>query len=166
MPAVRQPFPTYPLCPVCGDPACNPLALGMRWYYDHATARVVGTFVAGACHTGYADTLHGGLLASLLDECLAWACAVARRTYFVTGELTVRYRAAAPLGVPMEVFGAAGEARGPYVRATGGARLADGTLAATAVGTFAAMPRERALHLRQALHVSPGDLDVLAGAST
>lgn len=157
-----RPFPSYPLCPVCGDPAKNPLALGVRWFYDSDAARVVGTFTAGANHTGYENTLHGGLLASLLDECLAWACAAARGSYFVTGELTLRYKAAAPLGVPIEICGVAGEARGPYVRADGDARLSNGTVLATAVGTFASMPRERALHLRQALHIAPGDLDVLA----
>jgi len=161
---VLQPFPSYPLCPVCGDPARNPLALGVRWFYDREAERVVGSFTAGANHTGYENTLHGGLLASLLDECLAWACAAARGSYFVTGELTLRYKATAPLGVPIEISGGAGEARGPYVRAEGTARLDDGTTIATASGTFAAMSRDRALHLRQALHIAPGDLDVLAGS--
>lgn len=163
MPAVRQPFPSYPLCPVCGDPARNPLALGVRWFYESEAPRVVGTFTAGDNHTGYEDTLHGGLLASLLDECLAWACAAARGSYFMTGELTLRYKTTAPLGIPIEISGVAGEARGPYVRAHGAARLPDGIVVATASGTFAAIPRGRALHLRQALHIAPGDLDVLAG---
>ena len=157
-----RPLPTYPRCPVCGDAAANPAALGVRWYYDENAARVVGTFTAGGNHSGYADTVHGGVLASLLDECLAWACAVGRGTYFVTGELALRYKRAAPLDAALAVGGVVVEARGPYVRADGEVRLADGTLIATATGTFAAMPREKALRLRAALVIGPDDLDVLA----
>ena len=156
-----RPFPTYPRCPVCGDTCTNPAALGVRWFYDDEAARVVGTFVAGGNHTGYADSVHGGIIASLLDECLAWACAVGRGTYFVTGELTLRYKRAAPLGVAITIGGTAVEARGPYVRAEGEARLADGTLVASATGTFAAMPREKARQLRAGLVVGAGDLDVI-----
>lgn len=148
---------------MCGDPAVNPSALGVRWFYDDEGARVVGAFTASENHSGYAHAAHGGVLAALLDECLAWACAVGRGTYFVTGELTLKYRRPAPLGVPIAVTGAAGEARGPYVRATGEARLADGTLVATAAGSFAAMPREQALALRRGLTLGADDLDVLAG---
>ena len=157
-----RPFPVNPRCPVCGDAAVNPAALGVRWFYDADAGRVVGTFTGSSHHSGYADVLHGGIVASLLDECLAWACAVGRGTYFVTGELTLKYKRPAPLGVPVTVTGAATEARGPYVRAAGEARLADGTLVATAVGTFAAMPRDQALALRAGLVLAPEDLDVLA----
>jgi uncharacterized protein (TIGR00369 family) len=158
---VLRPFPTYPRCPVCGDPAANPAALGVRWYYDDEAARVVGTFTASGNHAGYADSVHGGIIASLLDECLAWACAVGRGTYFVTGELTLKYKRAAPLGDAIAISGVVVEARGPYVRAAGDVKLADATVIATASGTFAAMPRETALRLRAALVVSPDALDVL-----
>lgn len=157
-----RPFPVNPRCPVCGDPGVNRAALAVRWFYDSDAGRVVGTFTGGRDHSGYADAVHGGIVASLLDECLAWACAVGRGTYFVTGELTLKYKRPAPLGAALTVSGAAGEARGPYVRATGEARLADGTLVATAVGTFAAMPREKAQALRAALVLGPDDIDVLA----
>lgn len=158
-----RPFPTYPRCPVCGDPGVNPAALGVRWFYDGEASRVVGVFSGGPDHAGYGDTLHGGTIAALLDECLAWACAVGRGTYYVTGELKLRYLRAAPLATPLQISGRVGEARGPYVRAEGDVRLADGTLVASAVGTFAAMPHEKALRLRAALVLSPGDLDVLEG---
>ena len=106
--------------------------------------------------------MHGGIVASLLDECLAWARAVGRGTYFVTGELTLSYKRPAPLGVPVTISGSVTCARDPCVRAAGEARLADGTLVATAVGTFAAMPRAQALALRAGLVLAPEDLDVLA----
>ena len=154
-------FPAYPRCPVCGDPAVNPAALGVRWFYDEEAGRVVGTFTGGRNHSGYADAMHGGIVASLLDECLAWACAVGRGTYFVTGELTLKYKRAAPLDSAITISGAVVEARGPYVRATGEARLGDGTLLASAVGTFAAMPRGKALELRAGLVLGPDDIDVL-----
>jgi len=156
-----RPFPSYPRCPVCGDPRRNPLALGVRWWWDESRREVTGEFVPGPDHTGYRDLLHGGILASLLDECLAWACAAERATYFVTGELRLRYLAAAPLGRALRITGRAATARGPYVRAEGEARLDDGAVVASAVGSFAAMPREHALELRKELELGPDDFDVL-----
>ncbi len=107
--------------------------------------------------------MHGGIVASLLDECLAWACAVGRGTYFVTGELKVRFKASARLGHELEVRGrAAGAAWGPYLKAAGELRAPGGALLASATAIFSALPRGESLAMREALEFQPGDLDVLA----
>lgn len=160
---MRRRFPTYPMCPVCGDPAVNPATLGVRWWWDEERRLVIGGFQPSPAHAGYENQVHGGILASLADESMAWACAVEVATYCVTGELTLRYAAPAPLDGPLTVTARAETAWAGYVRATARIELADGSPAAVARGTFAAMPRERADRLRQALHISPNDLDVFAG---
>lgn len=158
-------FPIYPGCPVCGDPAVNPAALGVRWRWDAERRAVAGEFTPGAAHTGYEGRLHGGILSSLLDEAMAWACAVERGSYCVTGELGVRFKAGARLGEPLQVSAQAGSGWGRYLRASAEARSPRGELIAEATATFAALPREDSLRLRAALRFAPGDLDVLAEAA-
>jgi acyl-coenzyme A thioesterase PaaI-like protein len=160
---VIRTFPTYPACPVCGDPEVNPAALGVRWEWDDQRSLVIGRFRPGPDHAGYAEKLHGGILSALLDECLAWACAVERRRYCMTGELSVRFKVPARLGETIEITGRALTSWGSYVRAEGEARNPEGGLIATASSTFAALSLEESLRLRAALRFGPGDVDVLAG---
>lgn len=154
-------FPTYPGCPVCGDPAVNPATLNVRWRWDAELACVRGTFTPDHRHTGYAGIMHGGVLSALLDECLAWAAAVQMRTYCVTGELIVRFKAPATLGQPFEMSARAATSRGPYARVEADVRDADGVLIATAEGTYVALPRAQALTMRDALRLTEHDFDVL-----
>lgn len=158
-------FPTYPGCAVCGDPDVNPSTLAMRWRWHPEDGSVRGTFLPSARHAGYQGQLHGGIIASLFDECLGWAAAMDRRSYFVTGELTVRFKRPVAIGDTIELVAKAGEARGPYARATGEARSAAGGLLASAQGLFRGVSRERALEVRRCLRFQPGDLDVLDDGS-
>ncbi len=159
-----RPFPFYPACPVCGDHEVNPGSLEVRWAWDDERKRAVGRFRPDGRHTGYAGLLHGGLLSAVLDECLAWACAVERKAYCVTGDLQVRFLSPARLGETLEIAGWAVSSWGPYVRAEGEVLSPARDLVASAAGTFAALSRERSEALRGALRFGPGDLDVLAGA--
>ena len=106
--------------------------------------------------------LHGGLLSAILDECLAWACAVARRAYCVTGELQVRFKSPARLGETLQVTGWVVDSWGSYVRAEGEVLTPEGDLAASATSTFAALSREESAALQSALRFRPGDIDVLS----
>jgi len=134
----------------------------VRWHWDEADSSVVGRFTPGPDHTGYAGRMHGGLVSALLDEAMAWACAVERRTYCVTGELKVRFRGAATLGDELVVSArAVGAGWGPYLKAEAELRSSAGELHASATATFAALPLEEALAMREALVIRPGDLDVL-----
>lgn len=155
-------FPIYPACPVCGDPSVNAATLGVRWSWDPAVRRVLGCFTPGPDHAGYAGRVHGGVLSALLDECMAWACAVERRAYCLTGDLQIRFKAAASLGERIDLHASARDAWGPYLKAQGEARSENGDLLASSVATFAVLPREESLRLRAGLRFQPGDLDVLA----
>ncbi len=158
---MRRPFPRYPRCPVCGDPDVNPAALAVRWSWDADAGEVVGSFTPSADHAGYAGRTHGGLLSALLDECLAWAAAVSRRSYCMTGELSLRFKRPARTGDPIAIRGRVTEARGPYVRTEGEILSARGDVLATATATFAALPRSESEAMRAALDLSPADVDVL-----
>ncbi len=163
---MNRPFPRYPRCPVCGDPEDNPAALAVRWWWDAHAGEVVGSFTPSDDHAGYAGRAHGGLLGALLDECLAWAAAVSRRSYCMTGELNLRYKRPARTGETVTVRGRVTEARGPYARTEGEIRAAGGDLLVAATATFAALPRSESEAMREALDLAPGDVDVLDEAET
>jgi len=53
---------------------------------------------------GWQGIAHGGIVATILDELLAWACTNAGRNC-VTAEMTVRYRKPVKTGSPLRGFG-------------------------------------------------------------
>jgi uncharacterized protein (TIGR00369 family) len=74
-------------CFVCGE--ANPAGLNLRFETD---GRVVTTrFVPRIEHAGFKKTIHGGILATLLDEIMVWACAVRTQRFAFCAELNVRY---------------------------------------------------------------------------
>ncbi len=74
-------------CFVCGE--ANPAGLKLRFKTD---GRVVETrFVPRAEHVGFRQTVHGGLIATLLDEVMVWACAVQTKRFAFSAELHVRF---------------------------------------------------------------------------
>ncbi len=74
-------------CFVCGD--SNPIGLKLRLQTD---GRIVQTqFIPGSELVGFKQTLHGGIVGTLLDEAMAWACAVQTRKFAYCAELTVRF---------------------------------------------------------------------------
>ena len=74
-------------CFVCGE--SNPIGLKLRFETD---GHVVQTrFVPRPEHIGFKQTVHGGLLATLLDEIMVWACAVQTRRFAFCAELNVRF---------------------------------------------------------------------------
>jgi acyl-coenzyme A thioesterase PaaI-like protein len=74
-------------CFVCGE--SNPAGLNLRFETDGR--RVQTRFVPRAEHVGFRHTVHGGLIATLLDELMVWACAVRTRRFSYCAELTVRF---------------------------------------------------------------------------
>ncbi|MBP9902624.1 MAG: PaaI family thioesterase [Verrucomicrobia bacterium] len=83
-----KPLPHTHSCFVCGE--SNPFGLRLRFETD---GRVVQTrFVPRAEHIGFKGVVHGGILATVLDEIMVWACAVPTRKFAYCAELTVRYR--------------------------------------------------------------------------
>src|SRR6185295_7722412 len=54
--------------------------------------RIVRThFTPRPEHIGFKQTVHGGILATLLDEIMVWACVVQTRRFAYCAELTVRF---------------------------------------------------------------------------
>jgi uncharacterized protein (TIGR00369 family) len=74
-------------CFVCGE--SNAVGLKLRFTTD---GRVVHTrFRLRAAHIGFRGVVHGGILTTVLDEIMVWACAVPTGQFAFCAELTVRF---------------------------------------------------------------------------
>ena len=82
---------------------------------------------------GWQGIAHGGIVATILDELLAWACTNYGHNC-VTAEMNVRYRKLVKTGSPLKGFGRVVLEKGRLILAE--ARLLDdsGTLVAEATG--------------------------------
>jgi acyl-coenzyme A thioesterase PaaI-like protein len=92
-------------------------------------------------HEGPPGGVHGGWVASLLDQLLGIAN-IASGNPAMTGELTIRYRRPTPIGVPLALSARTTAVDGRRVETTGEI-LADGEVTASAVGTFIRPNSER-----------------------
>lgn len=74
-------------CFVCGER--NGSGLKLRFETDGKI--VHARFMPRAEHIGFKQTVHGGIIATVLDEIMVWACAVQTRRFAYCAELNVRY---------------------------------------------------------------------------
>jgi acyl-coenzyme A thioesterase PaaI-like protein len=74
-------------CFVCGE--SNALGLKLRFETDGKIVRT--RFTPRREHSGFRETTHGGLIATVLDEIMVWACAVQARRFAFCAELNVRF---------------------------------------------------------------------------
>ncbi|MHB9131875.1 MAG: PaaI family thioesterase [Armatimonadota bacterium] len=119
------------MCFACGKD--NPAGLHLTFSVDDDA--YVSYFVADRTHQGYEGIIHGGIIATLLDEIMAryvWTKAGPA----ATAKLEVRYRRPAPVGRRIEIRGwITAERRGGRAFETAAvARLEDGTILAEATG--------------------------------
>jgi acyl-coenzyme A thioesterase PaaI-like protein len=99
---------------------------------------------------GWAGIAHGGILATILDEVMAWSL-VAEDNWGLTARLSVDFKRPVPVGVPIRAEGAIVSARRRVVETTAAIRsLTTGEILATARGTYvaAAAARKRELQDR------------------
>jgi len=74
-------------CFCCGE--ANAAGLRLRLETDGSIVQTHLRFKPE--HTGFKAVVHGGLIATVLDEVMAWACAVSARRFAYCAELTVRF---------------------------------------------------------------------------
>ncbi len=139
---------TYAGCFVCGE--TNPVGLHAEFSLGETPDEVRARFAADARYQSYPGRVHGGILASVLDETLGRAVALHGHWTF-TARLEVRYRQPVPVGAAVEVRARQVRDRGRFVEAAGEARLADGQVVADARGLFLKIPPEQVEALRQAI---------------
>ena len=83
---------------------CGPHAtVGLHMHFEATDdGGVESRITVGPAFQGWRDVVHGGVVALLLDEAMAYAAA-ARGIVGVTGDLKMRFRKSVPVGVPLRV---------------------------------------------------------------
>ena len=129
----------YQRCFACG--ARNDAGLHLHFWMEGDT--IVTEYTAPPQFQGFPGVVHGGILATLLDETLS-RTATAEGRWMMTVRLEVRYRGAAPVGRPLRVTARKVSSRSRMVQAEGEVVLADepGTVIASATGTFLPIPAD------------------------
>jgi acyl-coenzyme A thioesterase PaaI-like protein len=91
-----------PRCYACGKD--NPLGLHMTFEVDESAKTIRGRFTPRPGHQGYEGIVHGGVIATLLDEAmakLAWRLGMPA----VSAELTVKFKSPAAPEEELSVTG-------------------------------------------------------------
>ncbi|MDD2443610.1 MAG: PaaI family thioesterase [Desulfotomaculaceae bacterium] len=116
--------------------ACSPRnPIGLKLVFEHDGDVCRTHFVAKPEHQGWDGVLHGGLVATLLDEVMAqWLC---ERGYLtMTAEMTIRYSKAIPIGEVVIVEGYNLLLKKRLIEMAGKVLLPDGTVAVRATAKY------------------------------
>ncbi len=128
------------MCFGCGSR--NARGLQLTFELDASRRRMTTRWTPTKDLQGYADIVHGGMTALVLDELmvnllwkLAWPA--------VTGELAVRFHRPARVGHPLTCEAHVQEAAGRLIRMRASATDAAGTVVATATARCVRLPHGR-----------------------
>ncbi len=126
------------MCFVCG--LKNKFGLKAR-FFEIEGKELVGIFDPADEHQGYPGRLHGGIASTILDETVGRAVLIEHKdSWWVTAELSVRFKKPVPIDGPIKVVGRITGSRGRIFEGTGEILLADGTTAVTATAKYFAQP--------------------------
>ena len=125
-------------CFVCGLE--NQVGLHLR-FYDTGPGEVTVNITLPEQYQGYPGIVHGGIVASMLDEAAGRAHMGGDPPRFMfTARLTINYRKNVPVGKPIRLVGRAGRSKGRMAESTAAIYDADGTLLAEANALLINLP--------------------------
>ena len=118
-------------CFVCGEE--NSCGLKARFYVQD-DGSVITEYKVEERFVGYAEVLHGGILASLLDEVMIKSV-LKDGTLAVTASMEVKFKRPVYVDQVIELTGKVMENKGRVYKTKGEARV-DGEIVGTASGTY------------------------------
>jgi uncharacterized protein (TIGR00369 family) len=138
--------PNASTCFVCGRD--NPIGLKMQ-FYDDGNDTVQSDLTPDERYQGYPGIVHGGILASILDEVVGRVAMIGdHHRFMMTVNLKVQYRHPVEINTPITAIGKVVKIKGRIGKAIGQVILPDGTIACDAELTLADMPSEIASQSR------------------
>jgi uncharacterized protein (TIGR00369 family) len=149
-------------CFVCGSK--NPIGLKLRFQTDGKIVRA--KFTPQLVHNGFINVIHGGLLATVLDEIMVWGCAVQTRQFSYCAEMTVRYLSPARPGEPIIAEGELAEnKKGRIFLANGVLKREDQSILCTSTGKYMPVKGELGIWMAD-FEGTPEQLQALFGPTT
>ena len=132
--------PNAQQCFVCGRGNDSGLKLQ---FYDDGVDTVCSKTTITKQHEGYPGIVHGGILASVLDEVVGRVAMVGdHHKFMMTVNMKLQYRNPVPVGEPLTCVGKAVRMKGRIGKAVGYVYLPDGSIGCEAELTLADMPHD------------------------
>jgi uncharacterized protein (TIGR00369 family) len=104
-------------CLVCGRD--NPHGLHLSSSVDPSTGSIQTTFTPASHHIGFEGIIHGGILATVLDEVMVWSAIWASGRACVAAEMSLRFIKKAAVGMPLVVTAKITRQRSRMIETTG-----------------------------------------------
>jgi uncharacterized protein (TIGR00369 family) len=127
-------------CLVCGRD--NPHGLRLDLHVDIGTGIVWTDFTPTEHHIGFEGIIHGGVLATVLDEVMVWAATWMGRRFCVCAEMTVRFLASAAVNQKLRVEAKVASDR-RVIQCEGKILNSTGETIALATGKYIRLPEDR-----------------------
>ena len=93
-----------PGCFICDNNASNSRSLGLDILWDEQAEAVHIVFEPDQTWCGYSQVVHGGLVAAVLDEAMAWAVKQKSGEWALTADFHLRYKLALEPGQEYRVI--------------------------------------------------------------
>ena len=139
-------------CLVCGRD--NPHGLHLSSLVDSDSGSVQSTFIPAAHHIGFENIIHGGILATLLDELMVWSAIWASGKACVAAEMSLRFVHTAGVGQPLDAVATVTRNRSRLVETTSTIHH-NGNLICTATGKYAPLGKAHTQAFLKTLVASP-----------
>ncbi|HYT07119.1 MAG TPA: PaaI family thioesterase [Rugosimonospora sp.] len=133
---------TDPANPCFGCGGGNARGMRLAFEFDESSQRVIGHFRLGPEYQGATGFIHGGIIATVLDEVMSKASRFSN-VRAVTAELTVEYLRPVRVDEELQVEGFATRRNGRELYHEGEIRNAAGILLARGRGRFVIIDPER-----------------------
>lgn len=136
---MTQPDPANP-CFGCGG--ANPHGMKLVFEADESNRRIIGQFRLGPEYQGATGFIHGGIIATVLDEVMSKVSRFSN-VRAVTAELTIEYLRPVRVDEDLRIEGYSTRRNGRELYHEGEIRNAAGTLLARGRGRFVIIDPER-----------------------
>jgi len=133
-------LPAHNDCYGCGKPGDGRIDINYRW--DESTSRIGGTVTFGPMAQGPPGHVHGGGLATVLDEAMGAAAWLSGHTC-VAVSITINYREMVPLGSELRIQAWVDKVEGRKVYAAGSLANLQGAVTSEASGLFIVISAEK-----------------------
>ena len=133
--------PTSLRCFACGKN--NPIGLKLEWFNDYENKQIETTFTLSDDYCSYPGTVHGGIIATILDETSGRAILLDNdfNRLMVTLKMEVVYKHNTPTNTPLKAVGRVIRDGGSRAQVEGEIILPDGTVSAKCTSLLFKIPQ-------------------------